>query len=89
MTQMETINKLLKKQAPKTNSRRGAFNGIGVADTSPDGESQKANPLYVRWVSSRDGNHIGVPDEWLESPVGAIFAGGAGMKSSKLIEEVQ
>jgi Ino eighty subunit 2 len=87
--QMETINKLLKKQAPKTNSRRNAFNGTGGADASPDGESPKPNPIFVRWVSNKDGNRIGVPDEWLEAPVGAIFTGAEGLKSGKLIEEVQ
>lgn len=70
---METINKLLKKQAPKTNTRRNAFNGVGAADASPDGDSPKSNPVFVRWVSSRDGNRIGVPDEWIEGPVGAIL----------------
>jgi Ino eighty subunit 2 len=88
---METINKLLKKQAPKTNARRRDFNGIG-GDATPDTEGQKPNPLFVRWVSNKDGNQIGVPEEWLEGPVGAMFqnsvkAGGSGM-GGKLIEEV-
>lgn len=85
---METINKLLKKQAPKTNARRSGFNPTG--GNSPDGENQKANPLFVRWVSNKDGNYIGVPNEWLESPVGAVFQ--TSIKPSglggKLIEEV-
>ncbi len=85
---METINKLLKKQAPKTNSRRGAFNGLG-ADATPDGEPQKSNPIFVRWVSNKDGNRIGVPEEWVEAPVGAIFKGPDAMKSGKMVEEVQ
>jgi Ino eighty subunit 2 len=86
---METINKLLKKQAPKTNSRRREFNGVSAADASPDGESPKPNPVFVRWVSNKDGNQIGVPEEWLEGPVGAIFTGPEGFRSGKLIEEVQ
>jgi Ino eighty subunit 2 len=86
---METINKLLKKQAPKTNARRNGFNGIS-GESNEDSEGHKANPLFVRWVSNKDGNRIGVPEEWLEGPVGAIFQGGikqAGM-GGKLIEEV-
>jgi Ino eighty subunit 2 len=86
--QMETINKLLKKQAPKTNARRRDFNAI-PGDATPDSEGQKPNPLFVRWVSNKDGNRIGIPEEWLEGPVGAIFVGG--QKSSmgvKLIQEV-
>jgi Ino eighty subunit 2 len=46
----------------------------------------------VRWVSNKDGNRIGVPEEWLEGPVVAMFqnsikSGGNGM-GGKLIEEV-
>jgi Ino eighty subunit 2 len=87
---MDTINKLLKKQAPKTNSRRS---NLGIAgDASPDGESMKANPLFVRWISSKEGNFIGVPEEWLEGPVGAMFQGGVKQSGSgiggKLIEEI-
>jgi Ino eighty subunit 2 len=87
---METINKLLKKQAPKTNARRNNMNNVG-GDSTPDSEAQKPNPLFVRWVSNKDGNRIGVPEEWMESPVGAIFQGGvkqAGGMGGKLIEEV-
>lgn len=89
-TQMDTINKLLKKQAPKTNARRSNFN-LG-ADGLPEGESGKANPLFVRWISNKDGNCIAVPEEWLEGPVGAVFQGsvkqtGSGM-GGKLIEEI-
>jgi Ino eighty subunit 2 len=89
---METINKLLKKQAPKTNARRRDMNNV-AGDSTPDSEGQKPNPLFVRWVSNKDGNRIGVPEEWLEAPVGSIFtnsikaANGAGM-GGKSIEEV-
>src|SRR5215469_15945362 len=68
---METINKLLKKQAPKTNSRRAAANGTKEVDVSPDTEPQKPNPVFVRWISNKHGNRIGVPEEWLGAPVGA------------------
>jgi Ino eighty subunit 2 len=83
---METINKLLKKQAPKTNARRKDLNG----EATPDTEVSKPNPLFVRWVSNKDGNQIGVPEEWLDAPVGSIFQNsvkGPGM-GGKLIEEV-
>jgi Ino eighty subunit 2 len=87
---METINKLLKKQAPKTNARRRDMNNI-AGDATPDSEAQRPNPLFVRWVSNKDGNRIGVPEEWVESPVGALFEGGvkqASGMSGKLIAEV-
>ncbi|TVY93823.1 hypothetical protein LAWI1_G002720 [Lachnellula willkommii] len=86
MSQMETINKLLKKQAPKTNARRKDLNG----EFSPDNDVHKPRPHFVRWVSNKDGNRIGVPEEWLEAPIGSMFQNsvqGAGM-GGKLIEEV-
>jgi Ino eighty subunit 2 len=91
IVQMDTINKLLKKQAPKTNARRREFNP-SASDATPDVESMKASPLFVRWISSKDGNCICVPEEWLESPVGAVFQGGVKQSGSamngKLIEEL-
>ncbi|TVY60846.1 INO80 complex subunit [Lachnellula suecica] len=82
---METINKLLKKQAPKTNARRRDLNGELTPDSS---EPQKPSPLFVRWVSNKDGNRIGVPGEWLEGPVGSVFGGAGKGMGGKLIEEV-
>lgn len=84
---METINKLLKKQAPKTNARRKDLNGEATPDNT---EAPKANPMFIRWISNKDGNRIGVPEEWLDAPVGGVFrdsvkASGMG---GKLIEEV-
>ncbi|KAL5328343.1 hypothetical protein ACEPPN_001842 [Leptodophora sp. 'Broadleaf-Isolate-01'] len=94
---LETINKLLKKQAPKTNARRA---GMNAADnpgtgTGADGEPFKPNAMFVRWVSNKDGNRIGVPEEWLDAPVGGVFGNsvkasraGGGIGGGKLIEEV-
>ncbi|KAL2073104.1 hypothetical protein VTL71DRAFT_10428 [Oculimacula yallundae] len=92
---LETINKLLKKQAPKTNARRA---GMNLADnpnngSGAEGEPFKPHAMYVRWVSNKDGNRIGVPEEWLDAPVGGIFSGsvkavGGGGMGGKLIEEV-
>jgi Ino eighty subunit 2 len=90
---METINKLLKKQAPKTNARRNLLNNVG-GDATPDTEASKPNALFVRWVSNKEGNRIGVPEEWLEGPVGNAFQRGvkqANINTSmggKLIQEV-
>ncbi|KAE8442038.1 hypothetical protein EG329_003895 [Mollisiaceae sp. DMI_Dod_QoI] len=87
---METINKLLKKQAPKTNARRRDMNAV-PGDSTPDSEAQKASPLFVRWISNKDGNRIGVPEEWLEGPAGNMFVNSvksSGGMGGKLIEEV-
>ncbi|KAG9229109.1 PAPA-1-like conserved region-domain-containing protein [Amylocarpus encephaloides] len=87
---METINKLLKKQAPKTNARRKDFSGI-TGEATPEGEAPKANAMFVRWVSNKDGMRIGVPEEWLGAPIGGMFQNSvkpSGNMSGKLIEEV-
>ncbi|RFU25736.1 hypothetical protein B7463_g10605, partial [Scytalidium lignicola] len=86
---METINKLLKKQAPKTSSRRKEMANAG--DVTPDSELQKSNPLFVRWISNKDGNRICVPEEWLDKPVGSLFQNTVPARTGlggKLIEEV-
>ncbi|KAJ2989909.1 hypothetical protein NUW58_g3224 [Xylaria curta] len=41
---METINKLLKKQPPKTNRK-----GQAGLESTPDVEAQKPSPIFVRW----------------------------------------
>ena len=63
---------LSRKQAPKTQGRRRDAANI-AGDATPDEE--KANPLFVRWVSNKDGNRIGVPEEWVDGPIGALFNG--------------
>lgn len=87
---MDTINRLLKKQAPK---RRGKISAAEISaqdrgddSASPPGEAiAPANPVFVRWVSDRDGCMIGVPAEWLGGPVGRVFGGGRG----RAVEEVR
>jgi len=80
--QMETINKLLKKQAPKTN-RRHALAG----DETPESE-QRADPLFIRWVNTKDGSRIGVPDDVLIGPAGRILMNGGRLASGKMVQEV-
>lgn len=71
---METINKLLKKQAPKTNSRRANLNGVTDTGNADSDEPQKPSAISTRWVSSKEGSKMGVPEEWLAGPLGSIFA---------------
>lgn len=86
---METINKLLKKQAPKTNSRRAGMNGnTDGSGSTGGGEPQKPNPIFVRWISSKEGNRIGVPSEWLEGPIGNTFSNSV-RASGRLVEEIE
>ena len=87
---MDTINRLLKKQAPK---RRGKVSAAEVAAATAaaaaggaatpdlgmgeDGEeevgAEKPDPVFVRWVSSREGCRVGVPGEWKGTGAGAVF----------------
>lgn len=82
---METINKLLKKQAPKTN-RRAAQQG----DDASDGEGSRPDVRFVRWVSRKEGSFVAVPEEVMAAPLGAVFkpggipTGGRG----RMVEEV-
>ena len=73
---METINKLLKKQAPKQQRRHGgariAAEGgeTGVATPGSqggegEGSTWRPNKRMVRWVSTREDIRVGVPEEWL------------------------
>ena len=88
---MDTINRLLKKQAPK---RRGKISAAeitaqehGAGDDTPAEQQEEeiapANPVYVRWVSDRNGCRVGVPGEWFGQPVGRVFG------ERKLVEEVE
>ncbi|KAK4140891.1 PAPA-1-like conserved region-domain-containing protein [Dichotomopilus funicola] len=103
---METINKLLKKQAPKTTRKNAAL--LAAGDETPDGEGgtghQRADPMFVRWVSSSKvgadgvksagGSRVGVPEELLSGPAGRVFLSSAGSSgkgvggSGKMVEEV-
>lgn len=89
---MDTINRLLKKQAPK---RRGKLSAAEISANAAahedlggsEVEFEKPNPVYVRWVSNRHGCRVGVPGEWLAGPAGSVFgleggnrAGGSGIE---------
>ncbi|KAK1242468.1 hypothetical protein MKX08_005280 [Trichoderma sp. CBMAI-0020] len=67
---METINKLLKKQAPKINRKAAA---AAAAADSQGPNAQKADPVFIRWVSNKSGNRIAVPDEIVDGPSGTLF----------------
>ncbi|KAH8699266.1 PAPA-1-like conserved region-domain-containing protein [Talaromyces proteolyticus] len=82
---MDTINRLLKKQAPKRRGRIPATETVGEATPDLPIDSEKPDPTMIRWVSGRDGCKAYVPDEILGTPSGRPFGGFSG---GKLIEEV-
>lgn len=79
---METINKLLKKQAPKTKTK------AQPVDETPSDEVSRPDITMVRWVSNKDGIRVAVPEEMLEGPSGKVFVPG-GLRSGKMVEEVK
>lgn len=90
---MDTINRLLKKQAPKRRGKISAEEITANALAAPEPsevEVEKANPVYVRWVNDRNGSRVGVPSEWLENglenSIGKIFVGD---RPRKMVEEVE
>ncbi|KAF4968856.1 hypothetical protein FZEAL_10336 [Fusarium zealandicum] len=79
---METINKLLKKQAPKVNRKAG-----GAGDT-PGENGQKPDSVFIRWVSNKGGVRVAVAEEMIESPAGKIFGPASKRAPRKMVEEV-
>ncbi|GIJ88948.1 hypothetical protein Asppvi_007876 [Aspergillus pseudoviridinutans] len=84
---MDTINRLLRKQAPKRRGRIPVAEAEANAAEQEAEEAEKPQPTMVRWVSGRKGSRIGVPEEWLGTPAGRVF-GEAPSRPSKLVEEV-
>ncbi|KAK2733482.1 hypothetical protein FQN57_002091 [Myotisia sp. PD_48] len=88
---MDTINKLLKKQAPKRRGKISAaeISGDNTAAAQEFREPEKADPVMIRYVMNRDGCRVGVPEEWLGTPAGALFENPAnGVAGRKLVEEI-
>jgi len=95
---MDTINRLLQKQVPKKRGRKAAE---GEEYFDEDGmlipPVEKPPIAFVRYVQNVDGSRLGVPQEWLDAPVGEVFTGGRTAVdveeerrwSGRLVEEVE
>ncbi|KAF5582523.1 hypothetical protein FPCIR_9499 [Fusarium pseudocircinatum] len=79
---METINKLLKKQAPKINRKAAAAGAGGLED------SNKPDPVFVRWVSNKTGVRVAVTEEMLDSPAGQVFKPSSKLAPGQMVQEV-
>lgn len=82
---MDTINRLLKKQAPKRRGRIPAAETAGEATPDIRVEIEKPDSTMIRWTSGREGFRAHVPDEMLGIPGSRPFGG---LPGGKLIEEV-
>lgn len=88
---MDTINRLLKKQPPKRGRR--VIQEITESGQEDEPEVEKANPLYIQYIQNTSGTRMGVPEEWLQAPVGSVFAGPLTKPSNRpfsgrMVEEV-
>lgn len=62
-----------------------------TGDTSEYEEEyvERANPLYTRWVSTREGGiRLGVPEEWLGKRVGSMFGPPLPPSNGALVQEL-
>ncbi|KAH9844434.1 INO80 complex subunit 2-like [Teratosphaeria destructans] len=79
---MDTINKLLNKPAPKRRTRaeilaqQQADALAGTPGGAEDGEEEKPDPVYTRYVVNAKSSRLGVPEEWLEGPFGQVLVAG-------------
>jgi Ino eighty subunit 2 len=86
---METINKLLKKQAPKVNKKAAAAAAAAEANPEEAEGGNRNNPVFIRWTSTKSGSRVGVSTELLEGPAGKMFGPPSGeAKRGKMVEEV-
>ncbi|KAL6235191.1 PAPA-1-like conserved region-domain-containing protein [Aspergillus navahoensis] len=83
---MDTINRLLRKQAPKRRGRIPAAEAAenAAADQEAAAESESVDPTMVRWISGREGSRVAVPEEWIGTPQGRFFGG----TPKRLVEEL-
>lgn len=77
---METINKLLKKQAPKVNKKAAGQDG--------DGEDARPNATWIRWVNNKNGSKVAASEEIMQGPAGTVFGEPKPMPPRKMVEEV-
>ncbi|KAE9978085.1 hypothetical protein BLS_000861 [Venturia inaequalis] len=71
----DTINRLLKKQAPKRRSKAEKEADLKAEEEAdPDRVIPKANPIYIRTVKSTSGTRMSVPDDWEGAPFAPYLA---------------
>jgi Ino eighty subunit 2 len=80
---------------PQASKARGAAPkpetlAAATAAAAAEGEQyyEKADPLYTRWVSTKEGIKLGVPEEWLGKKVGRLFGPPLPPSNGALVQEV-
>jgi len=90
---MDTINRLLKKQAPKRRSRKEIEADRLAEGLEDDADALRASSVYARYIQNAQGSQLAVPVEWVDAPFGPFLskaapAGVAGPFSGRMVEEV-
>ena len=62
-----------------------------AGETSADDadEAEKANPLYTRWISTKNGVRLAVPEEWLGKNAGRMFGPPLPASNGSLVQEIE
>jgi Ino eighty subunit 2 len=91
---------ILLKLKPQVSKTRGAApkpETLAAAAAAADGIGSpyeeedfypRAHPVYTRWVSTRNGVKLGVPEEWLGKNVGRCFGPPLPHSSGALVQEI-
>ncbi|KAJ9497027.1 hypothetical protein LTR99_003771 [Exophiala xenobiotica] len=89
------LNRLLKPQvsktrgaAPKPETLAAAAAAIGTPYEEEE-VAPRAHPLYTRWVNTKEGIKLGVPEEWLGKNVGRYFEASLQPSKGALVQEVE
>ncbi|OLL22149.1 INO80 complex subunit 2 [Neolecta irregularis DAH-3] len=80
---VDTINRLLKKQAVRRKSKKIEEDVGADDDVSTAGQQLPPRPISTRWIDNKDGTVLGVPDAWLETRFGEFFASQAKIQPPK------
>jgi Ino eighty subunit 2 len=92
---MDTINRLLKKQAPKRRKRaeiEADRIAEGLANGDEDG-APRASSIFVRSIQTAEGSKLAIPEDWIGTPFAPFLtevvpAGPTRPYSGRMVEEV-
>ena len=74
--------------APKPETLARITQEAGDASEYEEEYYEKANPLYTRWVSTKEGLRLGVPEEWLGKRIGGLFGPPLPPSNGAMVQEL-
>lgn len=86
------LNRLLKPQVSKSRGAAPKAETLAAHMQAAAEEEEavpKADPLFTRWVSTKEGIKLGVPEEWLGKHVGTYFGSPLPPSNGALVQEVE